>query len=89
MIHKGYLSISHTRYENIFDKAVKRIEFPMRIDCISTFGNIVINLKLIEGGLTNNVYWHMIFIQKSDHQQIKHKNTRWKEKSYWIMICYF
>jgi len=56
MIHKGYLSISHTRYENIFDKAVKRIEFPMRIDCISTFGNIVINLKLIEGGLTNNVY---------------------------------
>ncbi|XP_065219712.1 uncharacterized protein LOC135845175 [Planococcus citri] len=50
--------IKYKAYEKTFDKALKDIEFPMKIKDIEKFENKVNELKLVEGGLSINVYHH-------------------------------
>ncbi|XP_065211441.1 uncharacterized protein LOC135839374 [Planococcus citri] len=50
--------IKYKAYEKTFDKALKDIEFPIKIKDIEKFENKVNELKLVEGGLSINVYHH-------------------------------
>jgi glutamine cyclotransferase len=48
----------YKKYENMFDKALEGIEFPMKVQSNNKFVNRVNNLNLIEGGLSINIYHH-------------------------------